>query len=375
MKIKNIITIVCMVGSMLFSQKVYTEEAPVKYADFDDVLQEETPLEFSTTRLKALFKNYQIPTLELQGRAVEPPTTLKSKFNKSLANYIQEVYNKRGYEESLSQDGTHIIELLELGNDLDLDITTVYTCIRLFYNKIKACELIDDTVIIQTLDSMPHLVERFFKKEEKPEEKKLDLNFLKKMNTDIIFTQFSSNFAFFEKEPEAFINTLSEKITDALHKEVEKIKKTVNEKTEFCVMKMRLRQMVVRFFELALNKAIWQMHSYEGIWTSFLTLANGLQQLGLHGVIDHMDDLDDLYWSLVHRFCFFLDLRGSTLPPQFFEEVESDLESGAVFFLEDVELDEAIKTKKEVFVEALIHAKAKSIAFRQGILTDPIITN
>jgi len=344
------------------------------YVDFDDVLREDTPLEFSTAHIKALFKNYQLPTLELQGRsATQPETTIKSQFNKSLSNYIQDVYNKRGYADTLSQDGTHIIELLELGNELNLDITTVYTCLRLFYNKIKACELVDDTVIIQVLNSMPFLLERFFHEDTQPENKLLNLDFLKKMTQDMIFAQFTNHFSLFETQPQTFIANLSEQITQAMAEEVEKIKQITTKQNETMFMKTRLRQMVIRFFELSINKSVWQMHSYEGIWNSFLTIANGLQLLGIHKIIDHMDDLDDLLWSLVHRFAFFLDLRGSTLPPQFFEEVESDLESGAVFFLEDAELDEAIKNKKDVFIEALIHAKAKSIAFRQGILTDPII--
>ncbi|MFH0898137.1 MAG: hypothetical protein V1855_01010, partial [bacterium] len=77
-------------------------------------------------------------------------------------------------------------------------------------------------------------------------------------------------------------------------------------------------------------------------------------------------------WSLVLRFCFYLELRGITLPSEFFDEVESDLASGAVFFLEEPELDVAIKTKKEILLEALMRAKAKSLAFKHGYFTGPM---
>ena len=113
---------------------------------------------------------------------------------------------------------------------------------------------------------------------------------------------------------------------------------------------------------------------YQGIWESVLRIANGLQLLGVHGILDHMDDLDDLLWSLVHRFSFFLDLAGSSLPVSFYEEIESDLAAKVVFFLEAQEQDETIKTKKTILLEALIKAKAKAIAFEQkGIFTDQLI--
>ena len=131
--------------------------------------------------------------------------------------------------------------------------------------------------------------------------------------------------------------------------------------------------MIIRFFETTLSKIIWNPNMYEGIWQSVLSIANGLQNLGLRGILDHMDDLDDLHWSLTYRFCFFLDLAGSHLPLEFFDEVENDLDSNVVFFLEMQEQDEGIKTKKEFITDALLKAKTKALAFeRHGIFTDQV---
>jgi hypothetical protein len=83
-----------------------------------------------------------------------------------------------------------------------------------------------------------------------------------------------------------------------------------------------------------------------------------------------MDHLDDMIWSLVHRFCWFLKQFGSALPVSFFTDIEHDINKHLVFFLESSELDECIKSKRDTLIEAVTEAKAKSLALQRGILTD-----
>jgi hypothetical protein len=131
--------------------------------------------------------------------------------------------------------------------------------------------------------------------------------------------------------------------------------------------------MVVRFFETTLSKAVWNPRSPEGIWNSFVGISNGLRSLASLGIVDHMDDLDDLYRSLTIRFCYNIDLFGGALPLQFFEEIEHDLENGLVFFLEADEQDDGIKSKKEELKDHLLHAKAKALAFiKSGIFSQQV---
>jgi hypothetical protein len=83
-----------------------------------------------------------------------------------------------------------------------------------------------------------------------------------------------------------------------------------------------------------------------------------------------MDDLDDILWSLMHRFCYFLELTGSVLPLEFYGEIEHDLTNNLVFFLETKEQDEGIITKKETLAQALLQAKTKAYAYeKMGLLT------
>ena len=214
---------------------------------------------------------------------------------------------------------------------------------------------------------MPKLLEKYFETEEykTPTLKSLSQNIEK----ELLF-KFTEHLDFFHSEPNNFIKELSSTIGKLAKEELDNIQKAAEEKEII----ERLRQVTIRFFEIALSKTIWNQNSPEGIWDSVNTIANGLQLLGVHGIVEHMDDLDDMLWSLTDRFCWFLDFAGSSLTLDFYEEIESDLESKVIFFLESPEQDDGIKTKKEVITEAILKAKAKAIAFEEkGIFSDQVL--
>lgn len=342
------------------------DEALQKLVALNNELDQATPMQMSVRSLKGLFAEKTGSTLELRGR----PDSFQSKtslFNKSFLKYIKEIYNDRGYAEVLSQNGTHIVEFLELSSELNLDIDTVYVCMRLFYNKMKAAELVDETMLNHVLPYFHKYLDRFFSQKD-DDKNVLDLNLIQKNIETIILTKFTEGLPEFQQKPDAFVTLVASEIVALVQQESSRVEKLL-EKNE---TKERLRQVVIRFLECTVNKAIWNPRVPEGIWQSFLSIANNLQLFGAYDMITHMDDLDDVLWSLVHRFCFFLDLTGSILPMAFFEEVEHDLANGLVFFLESKEQDAGIKSKKECLAEALIQAKTRAVAYyKNGIFSQP----
>jgi len=182
--------------------------------------------------------------------------------------------------------------------------------------------------------------------------------------------KFTDHLQEFQKQPNDFLTNLSIEISKTAKQEIDMLTQSVEKKE----MVARLRQTVVRLLETILSRIIWNQTAYESIWESVLSISNSLQLLGVHGILDHMDDLDDLLWVLTHRFSYFLDLAGSSLPVAFYEEVECDLASKVVCFLEAQEQDDGIKSKKQVLIEALTKAKAKALAFeKRGIFTDQML--
>jgi hypothetical protein len=374
MKIKNIYRVLIAFALSFAFSGVYAKAfKPAQTnlslsTEFSDILGDETPLEFSTKNLQAYFKGLNLaPGQQSIKMRVAPKDSKVVEFNKSFLSYIKKVYNNKSYSTVLSQDGTHIIDFIDLCNELQLGCGSAYVGLRLFYNKIKACEVIDDSVLIQLLEKLPKMLAPYFSETTKT--KKQDLSFIKNNVENIILSKLTEQYAQFRLQPEAFVSDLAQALTDSLRKNNVLSDKTEEENEA----QRRLSNMVIKFFELSLNKVIWYhkaSDSAEGIWRSFVGISSGLHQLAVHKIISHMDDLDDMHWSLVHRFGSFLDWFGVTLPLAFYETVEDDLEHKAVFFLEVKEQDDGIKTKKEVLLEDLFSAKIKALAYiKRGIIS------
>lgn len=361
MKTKNLITLIIAPVITLFSfYSIFPNTEIEQYLN-------QTPAEFSAISIH-YYLNSQIYNQNYKSfSTIKKQKTKTNIFNQALSKYIKEIYNNKYYSNFLSQNGSHIVEFLELSEELNLNTNSLYTCFRLFYNKIKGCELVDDTVILQILNPLPVLVEKYFI--DKPK-KKTNLKFLKKSIEKTILFKFTDHLSEFQQKPNFFISQLSKDISKIAQKEIN-IALKEKEQNE---MKERLRNLIIRFLEVTFGKLIWDTKSYESTWQSVLSIANNVIRLADYKILDHMDDLDDLLWSLTHRFCYYLNLVGSYLPIEFYEEIENDIANGTAFFLEIEEQDNDIKTKKETILESLIKAKAKAIAFEDnGIFTDQLI--
>ncbi len=349
MKIKKVLITFFYLSLLILTVKANIESIPFKNL---------TPSQKMALNIKTIFEDNIYRRHSLGEEMLD---ARQASFHKSMCSYIKTIYNDPNYSEFLSQNGSHIIELLDLCQELKISKEIVTGCIRLFYNKLKFCEIIDATVITQLLRPLPNILADYFEEEELP----LELSFYK-LTEDIILSKFSDEFNYFTNNPINFIEDLSKNIATTISNKAQ----TYLEEKE---LTERLRQTIIKFFESAISKTLWDDSAPESIWPSVLLMANGIENLAEKGIINHSDDMDDLLWSLVSRFVFFLEIRGSTLPPEFYENIESDIENKIVFFLEREEMDEGIKTKKEILVEALANAKAKAIAYQKGIISDLMV--
>jgi len=332
--------------------------------DMNDVLTENLPSQFASLSMHDFFQSISIPESE---KSTEDSRA--KAFQKSSVEFIRKVYNRPSYAQQLSQDATHIVQFATLSDELNLDINTNYVFLRLFYNKFKEVELVDDTVVLQLLSTLPGRIERHFSPT-KAAHATTDLSFLKHHIENVIVNRFTNHVTEFKTQPDIFVGNLSEEIATYCKQQIE----TVQQQSSVSEVRERLRSITIRLFELILGKLVWNPNDADAIWKSFNNIANGLQLLGNYGIVNHMDDLDDLLWSLTHRFRFFLELAGDGLPVKFYHGVEHDLGNKAVFFLEFKEQDDQITSKKEFLLDALLQAKARSIAFeKKGILTTELL--
>ncbi len=361
--------VICCVSVFMLSplckgngQNTSNDQNLKKILDLNEVLGE-SPSQFASQSLREIFHRNDVAAHNLSTR----PLSEESKnevFQQSFLKYIKDIYNRKDYALALSQDATHIINFLELSNEMTLDTSTVYVGLRLFYNKFKAAELVDDQVIMGILEKLPLAIEHHFA-EENVLQATTDLAFIKKHIENTLLTKLTDHLQDFQAAPDSFLSNLADELAQYCKQQVD----TAHKQAFRIETRERLRQMTFRLFDTMLSKAIWDPKTNDGVWKSFISIANKLQLLGNHSIINHMDDLDDLLWTLTHRFCFYLDLTGAALPVSFYHLVEHDLDNKAVFFLEFKEQDDGIVSKKETIAEALLKAKARAIAYeKSGII-------
>lgn len=289
-----------------------------------------------------------------------------SSFNEMVVRHAKRLCNG-GFYRVFAQDGRDFIEFWNTAHEVNLDLEKAYTCMRLFHNNIKSCELIDNTVIEQITGTMPQLLDRYF---EKKDDKESEFQVMKNNVEDLMLGRFTDQLDTFQTEPDVFLAKLSTDIIGLVKSRLTIIKQ---EEEEY-MFKEKLRGMTIRFIDTMINKMIWYEDAYQGIWQSFISVADNLHTLGSRNILDEQDNLDELWDSLTRRFVWFLDFKGSLLPVEFYEQIEEDLKNNVVFFLEVDEQDEGIKSKKEMIAEAIIKAKAKAIAYEQkGFITDQTV--
>jgi hypothetical protein len=337
-------------------------------SSIDAFLEENaTPLDSSIRSLRDFFTVNDIGSLALKSRQV-PLESKTTRFNESFLEYIKQVYNQRSYAGFLSQNSGHIKDFLEIGRELNLNPEYMYVGTRLFYNKLKEAEIINDTVSLELLPAFATHLETHFdhQQEEQPKE---NLEFIKKHTEEVILYKFTEHFTRFQTNPDTFIDELSHDLASFYRQQEETKRQELIKRDSKQETLSRLRSTVIKFFELTISKTMWNTLQPDTIWPSVTAMANGLQSLAQHRVLDHMDDLDDLLWSLVHRFNYYLELTGADLPISFYEKVEDDLIKRNVFFLEAKEQDEGIMSKKQALIEALLKGKTRALAEQDGILT------
>lgn len=367
MNVKNIFLFVRI--SILFT--VFTYAASLdnsnlkQIIDFENELSVTTPLQSSIVPLKSYFDSQENVPGGINAPKVVQNNLELDAFNKTFFNYIKEYYNKPEFTDILTYDATDICQFLQISFDFNLDSSATYVVLRLFYNKIKSCDFILNKATNSVIEGLNEGLGRFF--ENVPEDiYKEEIQIIRKNLGKIILGHLTDQFAqlrFLEKSNIA--KQISDDVFRLLHQGVNNLqKKHAEEKT-----KERLRQMIIRFTEMLLEKTIWDERNSEDIWTSFQLLSDNLQKLALNGIIDEMDDIDDLLWTLTHSFCRFFNSFGITVPTAVYEAIEFDLKKNAIYFLEQPEQEAGIRTKKEHIYDALFKSKIKAYAFeKKGII-------
>lgn len=284
------------------------------------------------------------------------------RFDEILQSFIPDFYNSPAYATKFSSNGKDLINLLSVINRQTLgdeSVVYAYSVLKLFNDKIKQCEIIDISVATEILETLPKLLGEYFDENQRSEIEILETivknSFFRALNLEINKNFWGNTTNYF--------NTVSfEDFSKVISQDVSQF---ISYKSDYIENRQRLRSMTVRFLENLLNKTIWTTkNNSDPACDNFISSINSIDisllNLAQAGILDHIDDLDSLKWSLVHRASYFVDLINPSA--DFCNAIATQITKGAMPLLDDEEQDRYITTKREIFVDALTKARIKALA-------------
>lgn len=265
-----------------------------------------------------------------------------------------ELKNPRYIKEILPNDFSYLKQLLEYTKSTEQPRTFTRSVFKLFSNLIKGTRYINAYAFSDLLENMPNLLQKSFVMY-KTETVLRNITIyeldacdrFKRSVSTLLVTSFNNNYQEFKKNPQVFLDNLSNEILDINEEEVN---------VEL------LRQAVIRFLEISLNKLVWSIEDKEESWMLVKKISNQLACFMDHAIIVDVNDLDDLFWTLVHRYSYFLELNCSEFTLEFYEKIKQDIASEHCLLLELEEQDSFVEKKSSFFLKQLMAQEAQQRA-------------
>ncbi len=122
------------------------------------------------------------------------------------------------------------------------------------------------------------------------------------------------------------------------------------------------------FLTKGLSLLIWNPDEQEDAWHIMLALASTLEECASRNLID-TDMLDDLNWTLLHKFSSFLEIAATELAPSFFDAARTSLQTENRALFDADEREVYITTKGDYLANILIKAETISRLHATGHYT------
>ncbi|MBS1986720.1 hypothetical protein JST99_02205 [Candidatus Dependentiae bacterium] len=267
-----------------------------------------------------------------------------------INSFLSTIYNNPRYAQTiLPHSFLHLTQLLEHGHKTLLSRSYVQSTIRLFANKMKACPYISASAFNSLLSSLPDLLKPYFAK---PETYAIDR--LKKRINNILYAQFLEQFTTFKQDPDYFFKDLSHMIAH----EVE-----ADNAQQDIISSEEMRKTILVFLEVGIAKLMWNPTQTKDGWSTMKSLSESMTTLLEYSILADVDDLNDLFVSLIERYCYFIDVSATDLPLDFYNTVSKEIATLSLPLLDLEEQEEYIEPKKQRLLRSLAHGQARCAAY------------
>lgn len=248
----------------------------------------------------------------------------------------------------LPNNFSYLAQLLTYGSKTEQPHAFAQSSLRLFGNLLKASPYVNAHALEQLLSDLPNtlvpLMTPYRSKENTKDFNSIEPNYyLQRHFSVILYDNFMTNYTAFKQDPEEFLDKLATDIFKAAQEEMSII---------------HLRSNLVRFLDTAICKLAWHPEDETRCWDSVKSIACNLSSLYEYSIIDNIEDLDDLFWSLIHRFCFFMDIANTDLSLKFYEKVKEEATLQHIPFLELEEQTSFLESKRACLMRSVLTGEA-----------------
>ncbi|MFA6066799.1 MAG: hypothetical protein WC707_06480 [Candidatus Babeliaceae bacterium] len=267
--------------------------------------------------------------------------------------FFKHTFNQTSYSEHfLPACFLHCLDFLEFGVQLDQPNGFLESSLDIFHQKLKESQWVNPFALHIMLKEFPRLFEPITKNY-----KEAQKELIKKIIKHALLTRFTE----LKQDPSGFIDNLADEIMVTTHG-------SDGEPTV-----QQLQWCIVRFIESGLNKLIWDPRDQLETWENVKTLGSCLDALYDSAIIPDTKMLNQCYWSLIYRYCYFIESTGPALSLETYSAIQQDLTNASLAFLYLEEQEDFITTKVDRLHKALVEGELKARAHASGIITDYVI--
>lgn len=267
-----------------------------------------------------------------------------------ITSFFNHTFNRKEYgTDFLPHNFSHLTQFLQYAQHAGQTKEFTEGVLRLFNQKLKMSSYVSAPALERMLlQASPYFEHQLAQQE---------FSLWAEIKKSLMHT-FRTRFAFLQQNPLGFFDDVSKELADKVSLQV-----TTPDRVRFTLLRM---------LTSSCDKLVWSPHDQINTWKSFKTIGNTIEHLHKKKVIPDELDANDLYWSLVERYTYFMELVGSQLTLETCQTIKDDIKEHKVAWLETSEQEAGLQTKVERLAQTLIATEAKIRAGKMGLITDGI---
>lgn len=313
-----------------------------------------------TQRLVTLLIIHILSIHSINAHSFQAKDTQHDNQENFISSLQQELRSPQYRKKILPNDFSYLSDLINFGTTNNQPPAYLRSVVKMFSNMLKSSQYVNAYAFSHLLESLPTIVNPYFTL---PLSTRYitnsalhDASFTDRFAStayNALYSKFSTEYESFRQNPEQFLKNMSTDILAIAQEEI---------------AQEQVRQSIIRFCEIALSKLIWNPSEQETTWNITKKIAEQLATLLEHNIIDDSNDLDDLYWTLITRYCYFIEVAATDLTETFYTEVKNDINSQKIILFQMPEQDCMIESKLSHMQGCLMDAEVRAYGYRHGLL-------